>query len=163
MKTDFNKFATCFALMSLLASCAPVSENSLLSSDASNPDSHSLNSTPLSTELQLVADVYNLGAATSTKAVELSGACYTSTYPTHRITATVNGANVAAANIFDMSSSTATGYGTCRNGRFNIVLRGNGLASGANNIVLLLTGYDAQSVAATSGNSYARYYVIRTD
>ncbi|WP_413584091.1 hypothetical protein [Bdellovibrio sp. HCB274] len=163
MKSDLFRFATCFAFMSLLASCAPVSENSLLSSDASNPDSHSLNTAPLSNELQLVADVYNLGSAATTKSIELSGACYTSTYPTHKITVSVNGGTPQAGLVFDMSGTTATGYGTCRNGRYNIVLQGSALGAGANNIVLTLTGYTAQSVAANSGNSYARYYIIRSN
>ncbi|WP_413293936.1 hypothetical protein ACLSU7_02295 [Bdellovibrio sp. HCB185ZH] len=163
MKSDLSKFATCFAMMALLVSCAPTSDNSLLTDDPSNPNSHTLNTDPSSTELQLVSDSYNLGTITAARYVELSGACYASTFPTHRITATVNAAPATASAVYDMSSSTATGYGTCRNGRFNIVIKGSALRTGTNAIVLTLTGYDASSTPSTSGNAVARYTVIRSD
>ncbi len=163
MKSDLSKFATSFAMMTLLVSCAPTSDNSLLTDDPSNPNSHTLNTDPTSTELQLVADTYNLGAIVTARYLELSGACYASTFPTHRITVTVNGAAATASAVYDMSSTTATGYGTCRNGRYNIVLKGSGLRNGTNAIVLTLTGYDSKSVASTSGNAVARYTVIRSD
>ncbi|UYL08120.1 hypothetical protein B9G69_013800 [Bdellovibrio sp. SKB1291214] len=163
MKSDLFKFATCFAMMAVLASCAPTSDNSLLTDDPSNPNSHTLNTDPSSTELQLVADTYNLGTITSARYLELSGACYASTFPTHRITITVNNVTTAAANYYDMKSTLTTGYGTCRNGRYNIVLKGSALSTGSNTIVLTLTGYDSSNVASTSGNAVSRYVVIRSD
>ncbi|QLY23777.1 hypothetical protein [Bdellovibrio sp. KM01] len=163
MKSDLSKFATSFAMMALLVSCAPTSDNSLLTDDPSNPNSHTLNTDPSSTELQLVADAYSLGSIVAARYVEMSGACYASTFPTHRITVTVNGAAATASAVYDMSGSTATGYGTCRNGRFNIVLKGSALRNGTNAIVLTLTGYDANSTPSTSGNAVTRYTVIRSD
>lgn len=160
MKSDLLKLATSLAFMAVLASCAPTSDNSLLTNDPSNPDSHSLNTDPSSTELQLVADAYSVGSITSDRYLELTGACYASTYPTHRITATVGG---VATPVYDMSSATQQSYGTCRNGRFNIVMRGSSLKTGNNAIILVLTGYDSASVANSGGNAVARYTAIRSN
>ncbi|WP_413557023.1 hypothetical protein [Bdellovibrio sp. HCB209] len=160
MKSELLKLATSLSMIALLASCSQVSDNSLLTDDPSNPNSHSLNTDPTSTELQLVADTYSLSTITSDRYLELTGACFASTYPTHRITATVGG---VATPVYDMSSAAIQSYGTCRNGRFNIVLRGASMKTGTNNIVLILTGYDSASVAATSGNAVARYTAIRSN
>ncbi|MFM6929546.1 MAG: hypothetical protein ACKOX6_13845 [Bdellovibrio sp.] len=162
MKSELLKMAFGAAFMAstmtTIVACSQVSENSLLTDQASDPTSHSLTTEPKETELFLKADNKNLGSTTSLRVLELSGDCFASTYPSHKITATVGGVAKAIYNI-DSAKSAAS----CKNGRFNLTLTAAQLATGTNKIILTLTAYDANSVAYTSANGLTEFSVIRSD
>lgn len=162
MKSELLKMAFSATFMASMATsmmaCSQLSENSLLTDQASDPTSHSLSTDPLETELLLKADNKNLGTTTSARVAELSGDCFASTYPTHKITATVGG---VAKTIYNIDS--AKSVASCRNGRFNIALPISQLAIGTSKIVLTLTAYDANSASYTSANGITEFSVIRSD
>ncbi|MGE5086567.1 MAG: hypothetical protein ACM3MG_09725 [Bacillota bacterium] len=158
MKSGLLKIAFGAGLMSSLVACSQISENSLLTDQASDPTSYSLSTDPLATELLLNADNRNLGTLTSTGVVELSGDCFASTYPSHTIIATVGGVVKTIYNV-DAAKSAAS----CKNGRFNVALPMSQLATGTSKIVLTLTAYDANSVPYTSANGITEFSVIRSN
>ncbi|MBO9665209.1 MAG: hypothetical protein J7501_00145 [Bdellovibrio sp.] len=163
MKSVFFKITVGVAMASFLAACSPMSENSLLTDDISDPTSHNMNTDPNSTELFLQADKTNLGSTSNGSAVEMSGNCFASTYPTHKITAAVGN---TAKYIFDITSSANTSTstsGTCRNGRFNIAIKAANLTVGSNTITLTIRGYDSSGNENTSGNGSTQFSVTRAN
>ena len=158
MKSDFIKLAFSATFVAFLAACSPTAQSSLLTDQASDPTGHSMSTDPSATELYLRADTSNLGTVTSARVVELSGDCFASTYPTHRLMVTVNGVTKSIYNI-DSTKSAAS----CKNGRFDVALTGAQLSTGTNNIVLTMTAYDANSSPYTNGNGMTTFTVIRSD
>lgn len=158
MRSEYFKIAFGAAVVASLTACSQISENSLLTDQGVDPTTYSLTTEPIVTELLLKADNKNLGTVTSARVLELSGDCFASTYPSHRITATANGVTKAIYNI-DSTKSAAS----CKNGRFNISLAASLLATGTSKIVLTLVAYDANSVSYTSANGITEFSVIRSD
>ena len=132
---------------SMLAGCSNVGDSSLLSSAPNSPTDNTVNKNPNANELSVAADTYDSTANVTNSSTgtvgtaEVSGSCYTSTYPSHTITIYRNGAPVNQYDLKGLANAQ------CRGGRFSIVVDGNSLAPGGNDLQIVLTAY------ATDGTS----------
>ncbi|MEN0057433.1 MAG: hypothetical protein AAGB31_01255 [Bdellovibrio sp.] len=149
-----------FAGFSLLFSaCTPVDGNSLLTDQKDDASLHAVDKTPKSEELYLKA--YNTSVSgTGVTKVEISGECYTSTYPSHNIIATSGGAQVDIVDL-NPSVSPAAAVASCKNGRFNLAINSFNFASGNHTIRLMLQAYDANNQIVVNDVQGASSIVLR--
>jgi hypothetical protein len=101
-----------------LVACSPISQNSLLTNQATQPSSHAVSLTPTEDELYVKADVPTVYNATGVNRVDISGECFPSTFPNHAIYVYYNGAKQPVVDI--SAAATVGNAAKCRHGRFNL-------------------------------------------
>lgn len=130
----------------MLAACQPIQGDSLLTDKKDDSSTHTLDKTPKSEEMsvQLFSPTINM-KSTDTKA-EITGECYVSTYPSHRLIVMYNSTQMS---IVDTNPATAanTNYATCKNGRFNFSVNIAGLASGVYSMRIIMQAFDSDGNA----------------
>ena len=98
-------------------------------------------------------------ANTDTKA-EITGDCYVSTYPSHSIIV-MNGNAILPATDVNPNTPAGSGYGTCRNGKFNIMVDISTLASPAtHNLQLILQALDADGQVVMNSARGAPFFTL---
>ncbi|MFV8258995.1 hypothetical protein ACNQKP_14395 [Bdellovibrio bacteriovorus] len=139
-------FAGLSSLCLLLAACQPVEGDSLLTDKQDDSSTHTLDKTPKSEELtvQLFSPTINM-KNTDTKA-EITGECYVSTYPSHRLIV-MNGSTQMALVDTNPATAANANYATCKNGRFNFSLNIASLASGVYSMRIIMQAFDADGNA----------------
>ncbi|QDK37789.1 hypothetical protein [Bdellovibrio sp. NC01] len=163
MKSVLTIAATAMAFSSLVA-CSNLSDNSLLTDEATESSTHTVDNTPNSTEIYLQTDSTSLSMVSGATTYEISGSCYTSTYPTNQIAFTrintVDGTYRGPASGTDIKG--ATNVAVCRNGRFNYVGSATSLDAGMNTIKMVMTVYDSSmNPIQNDANSVKTISVIR--
>ncbi|UOF02028.1 hypothetical protein [Bdellovibrio reynosensis] len=125
----------------LMTACSPMEGQSLLTNERSDDSSHTLDKTPKSEELYLKSYSPTINTIAGQAKAEVSGECYISTYPNHKIVALENGVQL---DIVDLNPTTdANGrFAVCKNGKFNLAINTSALAGGIHSIRLLLQAYD---------------------
>ncbi len=134
-----------------LGACSPMNDNSLLTDKSSDSSSYSLNKEPRSDELYLRPYNSTVNVAASVTQAQVSGECYTSTYPRHQIVALNNAGG--QMDIVDINTASAVNSlaAACKNGKFNLAINTGVLTSGAvHSIKLLLIAYNDKNQTITN-------------
>jgi hypothetical protein len=135
------------AALCLLSGCSSTSDNSLLSSEAL-ASATAIDKTPNANDLAI--RVNSSVVIASNGKVEVSGDCFTSTYPSHNIMIS-NGSSVLTSVIDVANPSNGNRYGTCVNGKYTIALDSSTYTAGARLTVTLYV-YDSSNTAACVSN-----------
>ena len=135
----------------VLIGCQPMSDNSLLTDQKKSYSDRLLNKEPRQEELYLKADVTNVSTNSASSKVDISGECFTSTYPTHKIFVRL-GATQGQLEVVDYNVNTDVNYpwSTCKNGRFNFALNTSAFSVGTHKIQLSLEGTDSRGGVVTN-------------
>ncbi|MGZ3768251.1 MAG: hypothetical protein ACXVCP_14675 [Bdellovibrio sp.] len=128
--------------------CSNTQENSLLSDKAQDPSNHTVDKTAKVEELYI--RTYSGGAsATNLSKVEVSGECYTSTFPSSNIVALENNQML---DMFDLNPNTDvnTPQAQCKNGRFNVAINTGNLSAGAHTVKFVVQARDSNNAIVTN-------------
>jgi hypothetical protein len=147
MKNKTVKSLFFLGLLTFLSSCQQIDGQSLLSNESVDDQTFEVDRTPKSDELYLAVDSPSVNATGKTKA-DISGSCFTSTYPQHNIIVTFNG---AAIRIVDYNTATPAAASTalCKNGRFNLAIN-TGTMAGSYSLRVILRAYDEAGALVTN-------------
>lgn len=149
MKSSAFKWIASISLLAL-SSCGPTAGNSLLTDQKDDPSTHALDKAPKSEELYLKSDGVVVNAGNAGK-VDISGSCYTSTYPRHQILLMSGGTYVVDIVDLNPSNPMVDGkFATCKNGRFNFGINMSTLAVGSNQLRLIMQAYDDKNQLVTN-------------
>lgn len=150
MKSSAFKLVGISSLLVLLSACQPINGNSLLTDQKDDPSAHAVDATPKSEELYLKTFSPSVQAAGLDK-VEISGECYTSTYPTHKIIVLRSGVQLNDF-VVDLNPATAnnTNSAACKNGRFNVSLNSGALAAGVHSLRFFMQAWDKDNNLVTN-------------
>lgn len=124
--------------LTLQAACSPIEGNSLLTDQKDDPSTHAVSKEPKSEELFLKVDSPQISATAGQTRADVSGECYVSTYPTHRIYLLNGGSQMPIIDI-----NTGSNIASCKNGRFNFSLNLGAMASGQYSLKIIIYAYDA--------------------
>ncbi|UXR63560.1 hypothetical protein EZJ49_10785 [Bdellovibrio bacteriovorus] len=131
------------SLCLLVTACQPIQGDSLLTDRKEDSSAHTVSKEPKSEELMLQMSNPNVNMTSTDTKAELTGECYVSTYPSHSIIV-LNGPTPLPVTDLNSNTPAGSGYGTCRNGRFNILLNITSLGSPAvHSLRLYLQARDA--------------------
>lgn len=149
MKFSALKLMAFSSLLVLAAACQPMDGSSLLTDKVDDPSSHVLNKDPKSEELYLKSYSPTLNAPPSVTKAEVSGECYTSTYPSHSILVLESGIQL---DIVDLNPSTdiESKKALCKNGKFNLAINTGALSSGVHNLRIILQAWDSKGQIVTN-------------
>lgn len=121
-----------------LVACTPISENSLLTNQSSQPSSHAVSLTPTADELYVKADAATVYNASGYSRVDISGECFPSTFPNHALYVYYNGVK---QNIVDISANATSGNAAkCRQGRFNLAVITSAYGTGSYSMQVQMVG-----------------------
>lgn len=123
----------------LMAACSPTSENSLLTSEANQPSEHNVDMTPTTDELYVKVDAATAYALSASR-VDISGECFTSTYPRHAIYVYNGNTQLTITDIAYTAGAANTGY--CYQGRYNISINIGGMGTGSYGLKVKVVGID---------------------
>lgn len=132
----------------LLTSCSQIDGNSLLTNQRDESSTLAVDKTPKSEELYL--KTYNTSVvATGISKIEISGECYVSTFPSHRIIAT-EGMNILDVMDLNPSTNVNSKAAVCTNGRFNLALNAGVLSAGNHAIHFVLQAFNGTNQPITN-------------
>lgn len=137
MKYSSLKLLSLSSLLVFAVACQPIEGNSLLTDQKSDSSTLVLSKEPKSEELYLKSYSPNINAPVTVTKAEVSGECYTSTYPSHQIVVVENGIQL---DIVDLNTATNVDskIATCKNGKFNLGINTGALAAGVHNLRFIL-------------------------
>ncbi|WP_347357079.1 hypothetical protein [Bdellovibrio sp.] len=145
MRSSLRYLAGLSGLCLLVTACQPIQGDSLLTDRRDESSTHNINKDPKSDELTLKMSAPTLNMTSADTKAEITGDCYVSTYPSHAIIV-LNGSNPLPVTDLHPNTPLGSGYGTCRNGRFNIMVNITSLASPAShNLQVILQARDADN------------------
>lgn len=130
MRSSVRYLAGLSGLCLLVTACQPIQGDSLLTDRKDDSSAHTVNKEPKSEELMLQMYNPNINMTSTDTKAEVTGECYVSTYPSHSIIV-LNGSTPLPVTDLNSNTPLNSGYGTCRNGRFNILVNITSLASPA--------------------------------
>lgn len=130
----------CYLFFTLTA-CSQSQENSLLSDQKGDPSAHALDKTPKAEELYVKTYIGSIAVASGVTKAEVSGECYVSTFPSHKILALENG-NILQILDINPTTDVNASYASCKNGKFNLAINTGVLASGSHTIRFVMQAYD---------------------
>ncbi len=136
------------AASSILA-CSNINQNSLLTNEVTKASGSAVNkvanSTDLNLSVNLPAEGFRVGSNINDQ-IELSGECFSSTYPINQIIAVLGTTPLTVINVHNGNDQDHY----CVQGRFDIILQGSQLTAvnGNNNIKVSLVGYSSSRQAA---------------
>ncbi|MNK08113.1 hypothetical protein D3C87_260410 [compost metagenome] len=133
------------ALAVSLSACSPTSENGLLTDQASQPNKHDVSLAPAADELYVKSDAATVYNQAGTHRADLSGECFTSTYPTHAIRVFYGTTQVPLNDVNINPGAANTAY--CYQGRFNIVLNTSIFGAGSHSLKIQIYGIDDKGVS----------------
>lgn len=133
----------------LLAACSPNQSNSLLSDQKADLSSHSVDKTAKVDELYVKSYSPSIALASGLTKAEVSGECYTSTFPSHKIVAIENGTLLDFMDLNPASDVNAK-QALCINGKFNLSINAGALAGGIHSIRLVMQAYDNNNQLVTN-------------
>lgn len=165
MKSVLSIAALAMAFSSLVA-CSNLSDNSLLTDEATESSTHVVDNTPNSTEIYLATDSTSISMVSGATTFEISGTCYTSTYPVNQILLTrvssVDGSQLGTLSGYDIKGSSSGNVAVCRNGRFTFVGNATSLAAGMNTVKLVMQVIDGSgNLTQNDANSVRTMSVIK--
>lgn len=143
MKSSILKLMGLSSLLLIVSACQPIEGNSLLTDQKGDPSTHALNKDPKSEELYLKSYSANIATTAAVTKAEVSGECYTSTYPVHNIVVLKSGLQLDIVDLnpaTDVNSKTAS----CKNGKFNLAINTGALASGVHTLRFVLQAWDSK-------------------
>lgn len=143
MKFSTLKMALASSFLLFTSACQQITGNSLLTDDKGDSSTHALDKTPKIEELYLKSYSASL-QATGLDKVDVSGECYTSTYPRHAIYVLEGGSQL---DILDLNPSTDanTKAASCKNGRFNLSINTGALAGGVHTLRFVIQAWDSNN------------------
>lgn len=139
-----------------LVGCSKLADNSLLTDEKIDSFSNAVNKDPLATEVFISVDSTNLILSSATSSLELTGSCYTSTYPNNNIQVLDTKGNILA--VMDLKTGTASPK--CRDGRFDLVISPNSLNAGSNDLHIQMPVIDASGVTNLNQGNAVRYFRV---
>ncbi len=145
-----------------LVGCSPGGD-SLFTDRRADSTSMTIDTEPYQTELSLQSSKTSFVSSTYPEAdyVEVSGSCYTSTYPDHYIAA-YNAGGTRMTSYDSLSTTSPKNSAKCVNGRFSMAVSITSFGSKTNNSVrLLLLAYDASGKLFTNESNGAQTVSIR--
>lgn len=143
MKFSTLKIVLASSLLVFTSACQQITGNSLLTDEQGDPSTHALDKTPKVEELYLKSYSASL-QATGLDKVEVSGECYTSTYPRHAIYVLEGGSQL---DILDLNPATDanTKAASCKNGRFNLSINTGVLSGGIHTLRFVIQAWDSNN------------------
>ncbi|MDG0816623.1 hypothetical protein [Bdellovibrio svalbardensis] len=159
MKSVLSNMALLASLamaFSSIVGCSNVADNSLLTDQENDSSSHTVNKDPLSTEVFIAVDSSSLVMPTSTSSVEVTGSCYTSTYPDNNVQVF----NSVGAAVAAMDLKTGSYNPKCRDGRFAIIISPGSLATGTNDLKIQLPVLDSSNKTTLNQANAVRYFSV---
>ncbi len=159
MKSVLSRLALLISLamtFTSLVGCSNMSDNSLLTNEASNTSGNDVSKTPLSTEVFIALDNPTVQAANVSASVEVTGSCYISTYPDNYIQVFDGSGNSVA--VTDLK--TGSGTPKCRDGRFALIIASGALAVGTTNLKIQLPVIDSSNATTLNQANAVRYFSI---
>lgn len=127
-----------------LVGCSPGGD-SLFTDRKADSTSMTIDTEPYQTELSLQSSKTSFVSSTNSRTdyVEVSGSCYTSTYPNHYIAA-YNASNALIASYDTLNTSSANNQAKCVNGRFSMAVSIASFGSKTSNqVILRLIAYES--------------------
>lgn len=134
-----------------LVGCSPGGD-SLFTDRRADSTSMTIDTEPYQTELSLQSSKTSFVSSTNSRTdyVEVSGSCYTSTYPNHYIAA-YNAGGTLMTSYDSLNTTSPNNYAKCVNGRFSMAVSITSFGSKTSNSVrLLLQAYDASNNLVTN-------------
>lgn len=147
MKVPIYQILSAASLL-MLTACSQIEGNSLLTNQRDDSSTLAVDKTPKPEELYL--KTFNSSVvATGASKVEISGECYVSTFPSHRIIVT-EGVNILDVMDVNPSTNVNAKSAVCANGRFNLALNAGPLTAGTHSIRFVLQAFNGTNQPITN-------------